>query len=230
MSWIIRVCISSSSAFSLPTSLHWSSAWVTTLSAICPRSKCTWAYRNSLNLLWISGTLRCPDQQSPWCERGTDQCTNFLKCVSAEISSLSGFRLIHPRSVVFQKIRPSLGPSVAVVATFFISAALHLFEIRVMVVLLGLSIVSLIESRLERHFPKKPLELWLRCTTFVHLVFFGCIMQGYEEEPDGSYLNFVMERWLELGFISFKILLVECVLCVLLDLRDLWGKRSSNQK
>lgn len=132
-------------------------------------------------------------------------------------------------SVVFQKIRPSLGPSVAVVATFFISAALHLFEIRVMVVLFGLSIISLIESRLDRHFPKKILEIWLRCTTFVHLVFFGCIMQ-YDEEPDGSYLNYVMERWLELGFISFKILLVECVLCIALDLRDIWGKRNSQQK
>lgn len=124
-------------------------------------------------------------------------------------------------SDVFKKIRPALGAVLAVVGTFFISAGLHLFEIRVTVVLLGLSLVTLIESRLERHLSKTIAELWLRITTFIHLVFFGCIMMGYEEGGNTTYPEFVMDKWHELSFISFKILIVECVLCLAFELRRL---------
>lgn len=121
-----------------------------------------------------------------------------------------------------------MGASFAVVSTFLISAALHMFEIRVFVVLFGLSIVSLVESRLERNLPKSVADLWFRCTTFIHLVFFGCIMQGYDEAEDGSYFSFTMERWLGLGFISFKIILLECVVCLAFELRRVFkGQRSS---
>lgn len=97
-----------------------------------------------------------------------------------------------------------------------------MFEIRVTVVLFGLSLVSVIESRLEGHLPKALGDLWMRVTTFIHLVFFGCIMMsGDQEEVDQPYLHFVMDRWLELGFISFKILIVECVLCVVFEVKRL---------
>ena len=110
---------------------------------------------------------------------------------------------------------------VAVVLTFLVSAAFHLFEIRVTVVLLGLSLVSIVESRLEGHLPESLADIWMRVTTFIHLVFFGCILMGYEDEEDGSYFNFVMQRWLELGFISFRILVVESVLCIVLEVKRL---------
>lgn len=127
--------------------------------------------------------------------------------------------------MVFLKIRPMFGSALAVVFTFFVSAGLHLFEIRVTVVLLGLSLVSVIESRLESHLPPSVADVWMRITTFIHLVFFGCIMMGYEEAEHGSYVRFVMERWLELGFVSFKILIVECVLCVAFEVKRLIGSR-----
>lgn len=70
-------------------------------------------------------------------------------------------------------------------------------------------------------------DLWFRVTTFIHLVFFGCVMMGYEEEQDGSYAQFVMNRWLELDFVSLKILIVECVLCVAFELK--WLLRGQRQ-
>lgn len=118
----------------------------------------------------------------------------------------------------------------AIFCTFLISAGLHLFEVRVTVVLLALSLVSVIESRLESHLPSSVAEIWMRVTTFIHLVFFGCIMMGHDAEQDGSYFHFVMERWLELGFISFKILIVECVLCVVFEVGRLLAGRSSSGK
>lgn len=112
----------------------------------------------------------------------------------------------------------------ATVLTFLISAGLHLFEIRVTVVLLGLSLVSVVESRLEGYLPLTISDIWFRITTFIHLVFFGCIMmsgESGEEEVEQSYFHFVMDQWLNLGFISFKILIVEGVVCVLFALKQL---------
>lgn len=125
---------------------------------------------------------------------------------------------------MFQKVRPHVGPALAVLLTFLISAGLHLFEVRVTVVLFGLSLVSVIESRLEGHLPTAVAQVWLRVTTFIHLAFFGCIMMG-ELEEDVSYFRFAMERWLELGFISFKILIVESVLCVVFEVKRLLVSR-----
>lgn len=109
----------------------------------------------------------------------------------------------------------------AVVLTFLISAALHMFEVRVTIVLFGLAVVSLIETRLESYLPKILSQLWFRITTFIHLVFLGCIMMGPEDEDD-HFIRWAMEKWMELGFISFKILIIECVLVVTFEVRRLW--------
>lgn len=130
---------------------------------------------------------------------------------------------IHPINLIFNflpdiflKIRSLGGGAVGIVMTFIISAALHLFEVRVTIVLLGLAIMTLIENRLDKFLPKNFSKLWFRITAFIHLVFLGCIMMGPEND-DQSFINFAMEKWMELGFISFKILIVESVLCVILE-------------
>lgn len=120
---------------------------------------------------------------------------------------------------VFFRLRSMFGGAVAIIMTFIISAGLHLFEMRVTLVLIGLAVVCVVESRLEIHLPHSVARIWFRLTAFVHLVFFGCVMMGQEE--DETYFEFVMDRWLQLGFISLKILLIECILCAVLELKRL---------
>lgn len=214
------------SAFYGPTKTRWSSAWVTTSFHSCPPFKCIWEYPHWPVPSWTSGLLRRPLRWEKLCDHGTFQCTTSWRSVSLWITPLAWFDYFKDQHIsgVYKKILHILDGNTAVVATFLVSAALHLFEIRVTIVLFALSLISVIESRLQCHLPRALAEPWMRVTTFIHLVFFGSIMMGHDADEE-SLWHFIMERWLELSFISLKIIIVECVLCVILELRRFMKQR-----